>query len=99
MAPDSQGHKDEPETPQKQRHMPHDSSEESRSSTESEEDDDEEEGEPRLKYAALTKGQGPLYRNGDAVSAFLVAGDKMVSFRQPHCQHSRIDVFQGNRHT
>ena len=45
-----------------------------------EEDSDEEEEaeEPRLKYAPLTKGQGALYRNGDAASAFLVSGDKMV---------------------
>jgi hypothetical protein len=41
-------------------------------------DEDEEEDEPRLKYASLTKGQGVLYRNGDAASAFLVVGDKMV---------------------
>lgn len=42
-----------------------------------EEDEDEEE-EPRLKYASLTKSLSPLYRNGDASSAFIVAGDKMV---------------------
>ena len=49
---------------------------------EAEEDDDdedeEEEEEPRLKYESLTKGQAALYRNGDAASAFLVTGDKMV---------------------
>ena len=43
-----------------------------------EEDEDEEEDEPRLKYTSLTKNLRPLYRNGDATSAFLVAGDKMV---------------------
>ena len=42
------------------------------------EDEDEEEGEPRLKYTSLTKHLKPVYRNGDATSAFLVAGDKMV---------------------
>lgn len=42
----------------------------------SEEDEDEE---PRLKYASLTKRMKSVYRNGDATSAFLVAGDKMVS--------------------
>jgi hypothetical protein len=51
-------------------------------STRSEETEDEEEEEedeePRLKYASLTKSQGSVYRNGDATSAFLVAGDKMV---------------------
>ena len=47
---------------------------------EEEEEDDGEDDEPRLKYASLTKSQGPVYRNGDATSAFLVAGDKMVRF-------------------
>lgn len=46
------------------------------------EDDDEgsddEDEEPRLKYARLTTNLGGLYRNGDATSAFLVAGDKMI---------------------
>ena len=43
------------------------------------EEDEEEDEEPRLKYASLTKHLKPVYRNGDATSAFLVAGDKMVS--------------------
>lgn len=42
---------------------------------EEEEDDDEE---PRLKYAKLTQNLKPVYRNGDATSTFLAAGDKMV---------------------
>lgn len=41
------------------------------------EEDDEEE-EPRLKYATVSKRLSSVYRNGDAVSAFLVGGDKMV---------------------
>jgi hypothetical protein len=41
-------------------------------------DDDGEEDEPKLKYARLTSHLGPVYRNGDATSTFLVAGDKMV---------------------
>ncbi|KAL2753221.1 hypothetical protein ACRALDRAFT_1065437 [Sodiomyces alcalophilus JCM 7366] len=45
---------------------------------EDEEDDDEEDEEPRLKYARLTQHLGGVYRNGDATSAFLVAGDKMI---------------------
>ncbi|KPM44237.1 hypothetical protein AK830_g2303 [Neonectria ditissima] len=45
---------------------------------EDEEDDDDEDEEPRLKYARLTQHLGPLYRNGDATSSFLVAGDKMI---------------------
>lgn len=43
------------------------------------EDSDEDDEEPRLKYAYLTKHLGSVYRNGDATSTFLVAGDKMVS--------------------
>ncbi|KAI9875155.1 MAG: Vacuolar protein sorting-associated protein 41 [Pleopsidium flavum] len=43
-----------------------------------EEEEEEEEDEPKLKYATLTKSLGPVYRNGDATSAFLVAGDKMI---------------------
>lgn len=47
--------------------------------SESEEEDEEDEGEePRLGYVSLTKSLGAVYRNGDATSAFLVAGDKMV---------------------
>lgn len=45
---------------------------------EDEGDDDEPEDEPKLKYARLTSNLGPVYRNGDATSTFLVAGDKMV---------------------
>ena len=44
----------------------------------SSEEEEEEEEEPRLKYASLTKHLKPVYRNGDATSTFLVAGDKMV---------------------
>jgi hypothetical protein len=46
--------------------------------SEDDEDDDEEEEEPKLKYARITSHLGPIYRNGDATSTFLVAGDKMV---------------------
>lgn len=41
-------------------------------------EEEEEEDEPKLKYMTLTKSLGPVYRNGDATSAVLVAGDKMV---------------------
>ncbi|SPN99178.1 related to VPS41 - required for the vacuolar assembly [Cephalotrichum gorgonifer] len=43
-----------------------------------EEDEDDEDEEPKLKYARLTQHLGPVYRNGDATSSFLVAGDKMI---------------------
>lgn len=47
-------------------------------SDQEDDDTDEEEDEPRLKYARMTTQLGPVYRNGDATSAFVVAGDKMV---------------------
>jgi hypothetical protein len=46
--------------------------------SEAEEEEDEEDDEPKLKYVRLTSSLGPVYRNGDATSAFVVAGDKMV---------------------
>lgn len=49
--------------------------EEESSGSEEDEDDDEE---PRLKYARLTQHLGGVYKNADATSSFLVAGDKMV---------------------
>jgi hypothetical protein len=45
---------------------------------ESDEESDDTEEEPKLKYTRLTSSLGPVYRNGDATSAFMVAGDKMV---------------------
>lgn len=52
---------------------------ESENEEEGEASEEEEDEEPRLKYASLTKHLKPVYRNGDATSTFLVAGDKMVS--------------------
>ena len=57
----------------------------------SEEDEDDE--EPRLKYASLTKHLKSVYRNGDATSAFLIAGDKMVSVWLALWVLSAIDRF------
>ena len=48
------------------------------SEEEHDDSEDDEDEEPKLKYARLTQHLGPVYRNGDATSAFLVAGDKMV---------------------
>ncbi|KAJ0424214.1 hypothetical protein BJY00DRAFT_277376 [Aspergillus carlsbadensis] len=42
------------------------------------EDYEEEEDEPHLKYTYLTKQLGPVYRNGDATSALMATGDKMI---------------------
>ncbi|KAF8859309.1 vacuolar assembly protein-like protein [Acephala macrosclerotiorum] len=52
--------------------------EEDSEESEAEDDEDEPEDEPKLKYARLTTHLGPVYRNGDATSTFLVAGDKMI---------------------
>ncbi|KAF3404246.1 Vacuolar protein sorting-associated protein 41 [Talaromyces pinophilus] len=41
-------------------------------------EEDEEDEEPRLKYVYLTKCLPSLYRAGDATSALLVAGDRMI---------------------
>ncbi|UKZ67198.1 uncharacterized protein TrAtP1_008363 [Trichoderma atroviride] len=45
---------------------------------EDEEDEEEEDEEPLLKSVRLTQHLGAVYRNGDATSACLVAGDKMI---------------------
>jgi hypothetical protein len=67
--------------------------EDSEADSEEEEDDDDEEDddeeddedeEPRFKYSRLTEDLGSCYRNGDATSSFLVAGDKMVCNAQDH---------------
>ncbi|KAJ4987299.1 putative vacuolar assembly protein [Stagonosporopsis vannaccii] len=58
---------------------------------ETENDDDEDDDadeEPKLKYSRLTSSLGPVYRNGDATSSFLVAGDKMI-----------VGTHNGNIHT
>ncbi|KAI9371165.1 hypothetical protein BJX61DRAFT_543907 [Aspergillus egyptiacus] len=46
--------------------------------SESEDEEEGEDEEPHLKYAYLTRQLGAIYRNGDATSAFLAAGDKTV---------------------
>ena len=43
-----------------------------------EDDDDTDLDEPILKYLKLTDSLAGVYRNGDATSASLVTGDKMV---------------------
>lgn len=54
-------------------------------------EEEEEEEEPRLKYASLTTHLKPVYRNDDATSAFLVAGDKMVGCRALLLEHMILD--------
>lgn len=60
-------------------------SQESEADDDGDDDDDEPEDEPKLKYARLTSHLGPVYRNGDATSTFLVAGDKMVCSEAMFC--------------
>ncbi|OAA73563.1 Tetratricopeptide-like helical [Cordyceps fumosorosea ARSEF 2679] len=43
-----------------------------------EESENDEDEEPSLKISRLTPHLNAVYRNGDATSAFLVAGDKMI---------------------
>jgi len=47
----------------------------------SDDEEEEEEDEPRLKYTKLTGSLSSVYRNGDATSSFVVAGDKMVGYK------------------
>jgi len=64
-----------------------DGDEDSAESEQEEDEVEEEDDEPNLKYARLTSHLGPVYRNGDATSAFLAAGDKMVGLiraTKPH---------------
>jgi hypothetical protein len=72
---------DEPRTPSRdQSHLDKVQSN-GKESVEEDSDDDEEDAEdeePKLKYNRLTSNLLPLYRNGDATSTFVVAGDKMV---------------------
>lgn len=61
-----------------------DSDDEEEEDNDDEDDDDEddendEDEEPKLKYARLTQHLSAVYRNGDATSSFIVAGDKMIT--------------------
>ncbi|KAF3902896.1 hypothetical protein AA313_de0208897 [Arthrobotrys entomopaga] len=47
------------------------------------EEDEEEDEEPKLKYVRLTSSMGNVYRNGDATSTAIVAGDKLVESHFP----------------
>jgi len=83
MAEESEEHGDPSKPRQEESSRDEDDSEDDDEDTDAEEeedddDDDAEDDEPKLKYARLTSHLGPVYRNGDATSAFLIAGDKMV---------------------
>jgi hypothetical protein len=82
---DDQGDKNVPKDEEPGRDEAHtpDDEEETVDSDAEDEDDEGEDEEPKLKYARLTSHLAPVYRNGDATSCFLVAGDKMVSLDRP----------------
>ena len=69
------GHAEHHVPPTKQHEVAEDPEEDE---DEEEDGEDEEEEEPKLKYTRLTGSLSSVYRGGDATSAFLVAGDKMV---------------------
>ena len=77
-------HRDDRPTPTEDGQGSHNSDKEDHDDEDDDEDEDEDseededDEEPRLKYAYLTKHLGSVYRNGDATSSFLTAGDKMV---------------------
>lgn len=56
---------------------------------EDEDEEEDEEDEPKLKYTRLTGNLASVYRGGDATSAFMVAGDKMVRSAPPPADHCR----------
>ncbi len=58
-----------------------------------EEDDSSEPDEPILKYVRLTDSLSGVYRNGDATSASLVAGDKMVWCAKSQPAHKNGSLF------
>ena len=78
MALEAQGHDQEDGTEEKETSLVTNGKPAKESKEEEGESEEEEDEEPRLRYASLTKHLKPVYRNGDATSAFLVAGDKMV---------------------
>lgn len=66
---------------QTQRQQASDEDEQDNTNSDDDDDDDDDEDEdeePRLKYTKLTGSLATVYRNGDATSALLLAGDKMV---------------------
>lgn len=73
---------DEPRTPVREQSNLDKVASNGKESVEEESDENEEEEdvdeEPKLKYSRLTSSLLPVYRNGDATSSFMVAGDKMV---------------------
>jgi hypothetical protein len=72
-------HSSRPEQPPHEEDEDEEDKDSGKADTEEEEDeDDDDEEEPQLKYLYLTKSLGAVYRNGDATSSFLTAGDKMV---------------------
>lgn len=82
---------------QDRNHQPNDhglsSSDDEGDDEEVEDEEESDDEEPRLKYAYLTKHLGSVYRNGDATSSFLVAGDKMVCSSTSHGIIPRLTAY------
>ncbi|KFY02532.1 hypothetical protein O988_02091 [Pseudogymnoascus sp. VKM F-3808] len=75
IPPDSQSH--EPDTTDENDENETETNGSDEDEEDEDEDEEEEEDEPKLKNARMTGYMTQLYRNGDATSCFLVAGDKM----------------------
>ncbi|KAI0846303.1 hypothetical protein F5Y00DRAFT_244173 [Daldinia vernicosa] len=69
---------DEEEEEEEEDDVDDDDDDEDEDEDEDEEEDEDEDEEPRLKSVCLTEHMGAVYKNGDATSTFLVAGDKMI---------------------
>lgn len=76
IPPESQSH--EPDTADENEENEETEASGSDEDEDEEDDEEDEEDEPKLKNARMTGYMTQLYRNGDATSCFLVAGDKMV---------------------
>lgn len=76
IPPDSQSH--EPDTADENDENETETIGSDEDEEDEDEDEEEDEDEPKLKNARMTGYMTQLYRNGDATSSFLVAGDKMV---------------------
>ncbi|KFY10333.1 hypothetical protein V491_07700, partial [Pseudogymnoascus sp. VKM F-3775] len=75
IPPESQSH--EPDTADENEENEETEASGSDEDEDEEDDEEDEEDEPKLKNARMTGYMTQLYRNGDATSCFLVAGDKM----------------------
>ncbi|QGA13154.1 hypothetical protein EYB26_000801 [Talaromyces marneffei] len=76
--PDAREQDDSADDDDEEEEEDEDEDDEEEDDDEEEEEEEEEDEEPRLKYVYLTKCLPSLYRTGDATSALLVGGDRMI---------------------